>query len=48
MKHVYQETPEPWYLLKEFCEPGFFVAGMYPINRDKSLAVVEFDCVFVR
>ena len=48
MIHVYDGMPDPLDILKEFTAPGFFVAGMYPINRDESLAVIEFDCVLVR
>jgi len=48
MIHVYDGMPDPLDILKEFTYPGFSVAGMYPINRDESLAVIEFDCVLVR
>lgn len=48
MIHVYESMPNPLEILREFTAPGFFVAGMFPINRDQSLAVIEFDCVLVR
>jgi hypothetical protein len=48
MIHVYEGMPDPIDILREFTEPGFSVAGMFPINRDISFAVIEFDCVLVR
>jgi hypothetical protein len=27
---------------------GFEVSGMFPVNRDGGLRVIEFDCVAVR
>ncbi|SDT95696.1 methyltransferase, FkbM family [Pseudomonas pohangensis] len=46
--HVYDEMEDPHEALKEFNSNGFFVSGMFPINRDESLAVIEFDTVLVR
>jgi hypothetical protein len=34
--------------LNDFHRQGFFISGMYPINRDESLAVIEYDCILVR
>lgn len=48
MIHVYDGMPDPIDVLKEFMSPGLGLAGMFPINRDPSLAVIEFDCVLVR
>ena len=45
---VYVGVSEAYDLLKEYHSCGFFVSGMYPINRDKSLAVIEYDCVLVK
>jgi hypothetical protein len=46
---VYEATPRAPEMLEYFHEHGFQVSGMYPINRDqKSLAVVEYDCVLVK
>lgn len=45
---VYEGMPATYELLNEFHASGFFISGMYPINRDKSLAVIEYDCVLVR
>lgn len=46
---VYHATPRAPEMLKYFHAHGFQVSGMYAINRDqKSLAVVEYDCVLVK
>lgn len=45
---VYEGAPTGYDLLNDFHREGFFVSGMYPINREPSLAVIEFDCVLVR
>lgn len=46
--HVYGEMTEPYEMLKILQDNGYFVSGMYPINRDTSLAVIEFDCILVK
>lgn len=45
---VYEGTPDPYETLREFNRAGYHISGMYPINRDQSLAVIEYDCVLVR
>lgn len=45
---VYDQVEPPYETLKEFHSAGYEISGMYPINRDPSLAVVEYDCVLVR
>jgi len=45
---VYEGMLEVYDILKEFNNSNFFISGMYPINRDKSLAVIEYDCVMVK
>ena len=45
---IYENTPPAHEVLKGFNDAGFFVSGMYPINREDSMAVIEYDCVFVR
>lgn len=45
---IYDGSPNPFQLLDEFKEHGFFISGMYVINRDASLAVVEYDVTFVK
>lgn len=45
---VYDGMAQTYDVLKEFHSAGFLISGMYPINRDKSLAVIECDCVMVK
>jgi len=45
---VYEGMVEAYDVLKAFHSFKYFISGMYPINRDKSLAVIEFDCVLVK
>ena len=46
--HVYKNMISPYEILNEFHAHDYFISGMYPINRDKSLAVIEYDCVLVK
>lgn len=46
--HVYENMPAPYDALSEFHEKNYLISGMYPINRDESLAVIEYDCVLVK
>ena len=45
---IYDDATDPYAILKEYHAAGFFVSGMYPINRDPSLAIIEFDVTLVR
>lgn len=45
---VYDGMEQAYSVLNEFHKSGFLVSGLYPINRDKSLAVIEYDCVLVK
>ena len=45
---VYEDMPPAYETLNDFHRENYFISGMYPINRDKSLAVIEYDCVLVR
>lgn len=46
---VYKAMPPAYEVLSQYHAAGFLISGMYPINRDeKTLAVVEYDCVMVR
>ena len=45
---TYDEMPHAYDVLNQFHRQGFLVSGMYPVNRDTSLAVIEYDCVLVR
>lgn len=46
--HVYKEMLSPYVVLDEFHRQGYYISGMYPINRDESMAVIEYDCVMVK
>lgn len=46
--NIYDDMPDSLEMLKCFNDYGFLIAGMFPVNRDESLAVIEFDCVLVR
>lgn len=45
--HVYKEMLSPYVVLTEFNNQNHHVSGMYPINRDESLSVIEHDCDIV-
>lgn len=45
---LYEAAPTGLDLLADLQSRGFHVSGMFPLSREPSLAVVEFDCVLVR
>ena len=45
---VYDGMLQVYDILKEFHNNYFYISGMYPINRDESMAVIEYDCVLVK
>jgi FkbM family methyltransferase len=45
---VYENMPRTYDVLNEFHSKNYFISGMYPVNRDDSLAVIEYDCVLVK
>lgn len=45
---IYDGTPDPFEFLAEFAEKGFGISGMYVVNRDPSLAIIEYDVMLVR
>jgi FkbM family methyltransferase len=45
---VYDGTIQFYDVLKKFYDNNFYISGMYPISRDDSLAVIEYDCVLVK
>jgi FkbM family methyltransferase len=46
---LYEHMPNGLDVLKVFQEQGYYVSGMYPINREQeTLATIEFDCVLVK
>jgi FkbM family methyltransferase len=45
---VYDGMPDAYEVLMEYNKSNYLISGMYPINRDSSLAVIEYDCVMVK
>lgn len=45
---VYDGMMPVYDVLQMFHDHNFYISGMYPINRDESLAVIEYDCVLVK
>lgn len=45
---IYEHMPDSLDVLKLFREHGYYISGMFPINREESLAAIEFDCLLVK
>ena len=45
---IYEHMPDGFDALKFFREHGYYISGMFPINREESLAAIEFDCLLVK
>lgn len=45
---VYNDMPRGYDVLEDFHARNYFVSGMYPVNRDDSMAVIEYDCILVK
>src|ERR1035437_7763038 len=45
---IYEGMPNLAASLAEFERRGFAISGLFPVNLDSQLRVVEFDCVVVR
>jgi FkbM family methyltransferase len=45
---IYNDMPRGYDVLEDYHAQNYFVSGMYPVNRDDSLAVIEYDCILVR
>lgn len=45
---VYKGMDRSFAGLEEYIEAGFHISGMFPINVEQSLAVIEYDCVLVK
>jgi len=48
MVPIYDEMPDYLNALTQLDQLGFGVTGFFPVTRDASLRVIEFDCVLVR
>ena len=45
---IYERIENPCAVLEDYRQHGFYLSGAFPINREESLAVIEFDCLMVR
>ena len=45
---LYENSPSGMDVLKWFGEFGYCLGGVYPVSREESLAVIEFDCLLVK
>jgi FkbM family methyltransferase len=48
VKPIYDGMPSHVEALSALRDYGFSPTGMFPVQRDEKLRIVEFDCVFVR
>lgn len=48
MIQLYEGLPEPCSVIEEYTKEGFQISGLFPISREESLAVIEFDCVMIK
>jgi FkbM family methyltransferase len=46
-KRLYNDVPLYDEVVSQMRARGYGIAGMFPLNRDNNLAVIEFDCVMV-
>jgi hypothetical protein len=47
VRRIYKGMPGFTEIIHYLDERGFDITGLYPISRDKSLRLVEFDCVMI-
>lgn len=47
IRHVYKGAPSYSEALRELTALGFEITGMFPVQRDPQLRVVNFDCVMI-
>ena len=45
---VYDGMERSFAGFEQYIDAGFFISGMFPINIEPSLAVIEYDCVLVK
>jgi hypothetical protein len=48
VKPIYDGMPSYLEALSTLTQLGFEMSGVYPVNRDEQLRVIELDCVMVR
>ncbi|MBN1385113.1 MAG: FkbM family methyltransferase [Elusimicrobia bacterium] len=47
LRRTYRNMPGYLDVLQTLNEKGFDITGMYPVMRDASLSIIEFDCVMI-
>ncbi len=47
VKPVYESGVDYQHSINDYESAGFELSGLFPVNRDKYLRVVEFDCVMI-
>ncbi|BBH41426.1 hypothetical protein myaer102_40390 [Microcystis viridis NIES-102] len=45
---IYRQMPHLTESINCFEREGFSIAGLFPVSREKSLRVIEYDCLMVR
>ena len=45
---IYKGMPTYMEMIRYLGERGFDLSGLYPVARDSSLRLFEFDCVMIR
>lgn len=45
VKKIYEEMPDWISAIGVYTSLGYEITGLYPVNRDKDMLVIEFDCV---
>jgi hypothetical protein len=45
---IYQGMPHLTESIARFEAAGFGIAGLFPVSREKSLRIIEYDCLMVK
>jgi len=45
---IYQNMPHYLDALRVFEEKGFFLSGVFPVNYDKDMSIIEFDALLIK
>lgn len=45
---IYKGMPNYFEMIRHLGECGFDLSGLYPVGRDSSFRLVEFDCVMIK
>jgi len=47
VKQIYEDNIDYQQSIEQYSNAGFELSGLFPVNRDKYLRVVEFDCLMI-